>query len=451
MRLSTTARIGLMAVVLALVAGWVPVAFLWHSTHDDAIAVLRRDTLERSRILADAVRRDGRGAFDDAVARADDTGDAPAIVALIDDAGRRIAGIGPAQLSEAPAPGFRIGHIGTTDPWRAREAGVDLTRVPGGWLVTGSVLDDRQASQRGIERALLLSALVALVIGVVGAATLMRYVSRRIDTVAQTADAVAAGDLARRVDLPDDGHDAFDRLGLRVNAMLDRIERLMEELRIVTDSLAHDLRSPVARLRAKAESALTATDEQQRDAALSGLIGDADVLGRMLAVLLEISRFEGTAQRTGFAATEPGAVALALAELYEPVLEDAGIAFTTDIASVVAIDLHRELLSQALANLIDNAVRHAPSGGSVALSVAEDADGVRIAVADRGPGIAPDDREAALRRFGRLDPARSTPGAGLGLTLVAAVARLHGGRLDLGDNAPGLVATLILPRDRGDA
>ncbi|HET9511655.1 MAG TPA: HAMP domain-containing sensor histidine kinase, partial [Sphingomonas sp.] len=217
--------------------------------------------------------------------------------------------------------------------------------------------------------------------------------------------------------------------------------------RIVTDSLAHDLRSPVARLRAKAEAALAAPDEGQRDMALNGLIGEADVLGRMLGVLLDISRFESTARRTGFIAADPAAIAAALADLYEPVLEDAGIAFVTDIAPVATIDLHRELLSQALANLIDNAVRHAPDGGSITLSVAQDDATVRIAVADRGPGIAPQDRDAALRRFGRLDPARSTPGAGLGLTLVAAVARLHGGRLELDDNAPGLVAMLVLPRE----
>lgn len=447
MRLSTTARIGLMAVALALVAGWVPVAFLWHSTHDDAIGVLRRDTLERSRILSAAIARDGRRALDDAVGQARSVRDSSLIVALVDDEGRRQAGNGPARLAEAPVAGFRIAYLGTTDPWRTREAGVGLTRVPGGWLVTGRLLDDWQASQRGIERALLLSALVALVLGVAGAATLMRYVSRRIDAVATTADAVAAGDLARRVTVPADRHDAFDRLGLRVNAMLDRIERLMEELRIVTDSLAHDLRSPVARLRAKAEAALAAPDEGQRDMALNGLIGEADVLGRMLGVLLDISRFESTARRTGFIAADPAAIAAALADLYEPVLEDAGIAFVTDIAPVATIDLHRELLSQALANLIDNAVRHAPDGGSITLSVAQDDATVRIAVADRGPGIAPQDRDAALRRFGRLDPARSTPGAGLGLTLVAAVARLHGGRLELDDNAPGLVAMLVLPRE----
>lgn len=446
MRLSTTARIGLMTVALALVAGWVPVAFLWNSTHDDAIGVLRRDTLERSRILTAAVRRDGRRALDDAAAQARSVQDSSLIVALVDDDGDRLAGIGPERLAEPPVPGFRIAHVGTTEPWNTREAGVDLARVPGGWLVTGRMLDDWQASQRGIERALLLSALVALIMGVAGAAVLMRYVSRRIDAVATTADAVAAGDLARRVALPPDGHDAFDRLGSRVNAMLDRIERLMEELRIVTDSLAHDLRSPVARLRAKAEAALVATDEAQRETALGGLIGEADMLGRMLGVLLEISRFEASTRRTGFTAAEPGAIAAALAELYEPVLEDAGIAFAADIALVAPIDLHRELLPQAIANLIDNAVRHAPDGGSITLSVTEQPEGVRIAVADRGPGIAPEDREAALRRFGRLDPARSKPGAGLGLTLVAAVARLHGGRLELGDNAPGLVATLILPR-----
>ncbi|WP_294300602.1 HAMP domain-containing sensor histidine kinase [uncultured Sphingomonas sp.] len=446
MALSTTARLGLMTVALALVAGWVPVGFLWHSTHNDAIETLRRDTLERSRILSAAIGRDGRRALDDAVAQTHLPGDASLIVAMVDDEGRRLSGVGPLQLSSVPTPGFRIAHIGTNPPWNTREAGVEITRNGTAWLVTGRLLDDWETAQRGIERALALSALVSLVLGVAGAAVLMRSITRRIDGVATTADAVAGGDLARRVALPAAGHDAFDRLGLRVNAMLDRIERLMEELRIVTDSLAHDLRSPVARLRAKAEAALLAPDDAQREAALGGLIGEADVLGRMLAVLLEISRFEATARRTGFTTAEPAEIAAALAELYEPVLEDAGIAFTADIAPVAPVELHRELLSQAIANLIDNAVRHAPDGGSITLSVTDSPDGVHIAVGDRGPGIAPADREAALRRFGRLDPARSKPGAGLGLTLVAAVAKMHGGRLELGDNAPGLRATVILPR-----
>lgn len=437
---------GLLAIALALVAGWIPVALLWQSTHDDAIETLRRDVGERDRELAVAVARRGDTALAQEIAQVRSADDPSLVLALVDAAGRRRAGLGPDRLSFAPTAGFRIARIGTAGDWAAREAGVTLRRWHGGWLVTGRMLDEWEEAQRGIERALLASAIAALVLGVLGGVLLTRYVTRRVDAVALTADAVAAGELHRRVTLPPAGHDAFDRLGLRVNAMLDRIERLMEELRVVTDSLAHDLRSPVARLRARAEAALAARDAGQRDAALNGLIGEADVLGRMLGVLLDISRFEGIARRTGFVAADPAGIAAAVADLYEPVLEDAGIAFATAITPVAPLDLHRELLSQALANLIDNAVRHAPAGGSITLSVVEDGQGVRIAIADRGPGIAPEDRDAALRRFGRLDPARTAPGVGLGLTLVAAVARLHGGHLELGDNAPGLLATLVLPR-----
>ncbi|HWK36410.1 sensor histidine kinase, partial [Sphingomonas sp.] len=278
-----------------------------------------------------------------------------------------------------------------------------------------------------------------------GGLALTRYVTRRIDGVATTADAVAAGDLARRVVVAERHGDAFDRLGARVNAMLDRIERLMGELRIVTDSVAHDLRSPIARLRARAEAALAADDPTQRDAALAGLVTETDIVTRMLAVLLEISRSE-VATRSGFADAAPAELLTALAELYEPLAEEDGAALTLAIdADVPAMPLHRELLSQALANLVDNALRHGGEGAPIVLRLAASGDEVRFQVEDRGPGIPADQQAEARRRFGRLDPARSKPGAGLGLALVEAVARLHGGRLDLANNAPGLIAAIVLP------
>ncbi len=227
--------------------------------------------------------------------------------------------------------------------------------------------------------------------------------------------------------------------------MLDRIERLMGELRVMTDSVAHDLRSPIARLRARAEAALTASDPVQRDAALGGLIAETDIITRMLTVMLEISRSEATG-RSGFVATDPAELMAAVADLYEPLLDEAGTVLIADLSAAAPLSLHRELLSQAIANLIDNAVRHAGDGRAITLRVRDEPGCLRLAVEDRGPGIAVEDRAQALRRFGRLDPARSKPGAGLGLALVEAVARLHGGTLELSDNAPGLIATIMLPR-----
>ncbi|MGK6320995.1 ATP-binding protein [Sphingomonas sp. DT-204] len=451
MRLSTTARMALAAILLALVSGLVPVAFLWHATHDDAIEELRRDTVEQSESLAAVEHRAGEAALRVAIEQARAADDGSLVAAVVDRKGKRLAGAGPDRFDVTLAePGFRIDRLAAVGPWSDREAGFIARRIGAGWLVSGRQLDDWETAQRTIERALFLSMLLSCVLGIAGGLVLTRYVTRRIDAVATTADAVAAGDLARRVAVADGTvaagqGDAFDRLGGRVNAMLDKIERLMGELRIVTDSVAHDLRSPIARLRARAEAALAAEDPAQRDTALAGLVAETEIVTRMLAVLLEISRSEA-ATRTSFAEAAPAELLTALAELYEPLAEEDGVTLRLALdAEPPPLPLHRELLSQALANLVDNALRHAGDGGGIVLRLTAGEGEIRFQVEDRGPGIAAEQQAEARRRFGRLDPARSKPGAGLGLALVEAVARLHGGRLELGDNAPGLIATIVLP------
>jgi signal transduction histidine kinase len=444
MKLSITARLALLAIGLALVSSLALAALIWQQTHDDAIGELRRDTIEQSDTFAAVYRSGGIKALAQAIDRAqadDDT----LVVEVVDGNGHRLLGAGPDRLAVIPATSpFRIEVLGADGDWAAAESGFVIRPAGKNWLVSGRMLDDWERAQRAIEQALFLAVMLAIVLGIIGGLVLTRYVSRRLDRIAGAVDAVAAGDLGRRVETS--GGDAFDRLGIRINGMLDRIDRLMAELRIVTDSVAHDLRSPIARLRARAETALSAEDEAQREAALAGLTAETDLVMRMLGVLLEISRTEA-ASRDAFAATNPAVLIEEIAELYAPVAEEAGLAFEVTVISrpSAPVPLHRELLSQAIANLIDNALRHALSGGSIGLSLSAAEGFLRIAVADRGPGIAEDDRAEALRRFGRLDQARSLPGAGLGLALVEAVARLHGGRLELADNAPGLVATLVLP------
>jgi signal transduction histidine kinase len=242
------------------------------------------------------------------------------------------------------------------------------------------------------------------------------------------------------------GGDSFDRLAARLNAMLGKVERLMAELRVVTDSMAHDLRSPLARLRTKAEQAVVAGDPATRDAMLGGLLAETDLVMRMLTMVIEISRSESVS-RDRFTLVDPAALVEEIADLYGPVAEEAGLSFTVAIDPALRpVRLHRELVSQAITNLIDNALKHGAGGGAVTLRAAADPAGALvIQVEDRGPGIAAADRERALRRFVRLDTARTTPGAGLGMTLIEAVARLHDGRLELADNAPGLIARLVLP------
>ena len=230
--------------------------------------------------------------------------------------------------------------------------------------------------------------------------------------------------------------------------MLSKLERLMVELRVVTDSLAHDLRSPLARLRTKTEQAVLIADPQAREAALGGLLTETDLVMRMLTMVIEISRSESVS-RDRFIEVAPAELVREIADLYEPVAEDAGLVFTVAIDdSAPVMRVHRELLSQAIGNLIDNALKHAGDGGALTLRLERHATAIAIQVEDRGAGIAEADREQALKRFGRLDAARTTPGAGLGMALIEAVARLHDGRFELADNAPGLIARIVLPVTR---
>lgn len=446
MRISITARLALLAVLLSLVTSLALAGLIWQQTHDDAIEVLRRDTAQQTDAFAAVYRSGGIPALAQAIADAQADDDS-LVAVLVDRNGTRRLGAGPDRLAFAPsAEAFRVARLGTAGEWAGKEAGVTIRPLGRDWLVSGRLLDDWERTQRNIERALLLAVLLSLVLGIGAGLVLTRYVTRRLDRIAGAVDAVAAGDLTRRVGTEAGGSDAFDRLSLRIDGMLDRIDRLMAELRIVTDSIAHDLRSPIARLRARAEAAATASHPQQREVALAGLIAETDLVMRMLAVLLEISRSEAVT-RDMLVPLDPAALIEEIADLYAPVVEEAGLRFvvTSPPVPAVQVKLHRELLSQALANLIDNALRHAATGGEIALSLECSPDALRFAVADRGPGIPAADRAQALSRFGRLDQARSLPGAGLGLALVESVARLHGGRLELGDNDPGLVATIVLP------
>jgi signal transduction histidine kinase len=446
MRVSFTARLALLAITLALISSLASVFLIWDGTHNNAIEALRRDTVEQSDQLIAIYRSEGERALRQAIKDSLDPGDDTLIVEIVDAQGRRLIGVGPDPITIQPlvSTPFAIGVTGAAAPWRGREAGFAIRRVGQHFLVTGRLLDDWEQEQRTIERDVGLSILLAIATGIAAGLLVTRYVGRRLNRIADVVEGVAAGHFSARVDIVSDGRDAFDRLAAQLNTMLAKIERLVGELRAVTDSLAHDLRSPIARLRTKAEAVLIATEPRQQEAALGGLLAETDLVMRMLTTLLEISRSEAVG-RDRFVMLDPVELIGAIAELYGPVAEEAGMTFAAEVTPVPPMALHRELISQAIANLIDNALRHAASGGALLLALTADATEVRITVADRGAGIDSADRTEAVRRFGRLDQARSLPGAGLGLSLVDAVARLHGGRLDLADNEPGLKASIVLP------
>lgn len=447
-RLSVTARITLLSIALALVSNLVLVGFIWRQTHDEAIAAVRRDTIEQADALVAVYRGGGLPAVANAIAGARAPRDRTLLLAILDARGQRVVGNAPDALPGVPVPtGFRIAHLGRQGRWRS-DSGYTLRRIDDHWLLVGRDLDVVEAEQRAIERALGLAVLLSLLLGIGAGLVVARYVGRRLDVIAGVVEAAGEGDLSRRVKTARGGGDAFDRLAARLNLMLAKVEALMAELRVVTDSLAHDLRSPLARLRTKVESAVTIADPVQREAALGGLLAETDLVMRMLTMVIEISRSEAVS-RDRFTRVSLPELIEAIAELYEPVVEEAGLAFHVAIeAGIPDMAVHRELLSQAITNLIDNALRHGASGGAVTLRLSRVADGVAIGVEDRGPGIAEADRAQALKRFGRLDAARTTPGAGLGMALIEAVARLHHGRFDLLDNAPGLAARIVLPDQR---
>ncbi|WP_242098270.1 MULTISPECIES: HAMP domain-containing sensor histidine kinase [unclassified Sphingomonas] len=442
--LSVTARIALLGFALALLSNLVVMGFVWRQTHDVAIDTVRRETTEQSDAMRAVFAAGGLAAVTNAIKKARAPGDHTLLLAVIDRDGRRVAGFAPDVISVPWVPtAFRVADIDGTP--RTTDVGYTLYPIGERWLLTGRSLDLVAAEQQAIERALALAVLLSLAFGVIAGLVMARYVAGRLDRIAAVVEAVREGDLSRRVATVGGRGDAFDRLSVRLNAMLGKLEGVMAELRVVTDSLAHDLRSPLARLRTKTEQAVLISDPALREAALGGLLVETDLVMRMLTMVIEISRSE-SASRNRFTMVAPADLVEEIAELYEPVAEEAGFDFVTAIDDRPApLPLHRELLSQAITNLVDNALKHASAGGQVTLRIVRIARGIAIQVEDRGPGIAAADRARALKRFVRLDSARSTPGAGLGMALIEAVARLHGGGFELADNRPGLVARIVLP------
>jgi signal transduction histidine kinase len=446
MRLSVTARIALLSVALAILSNVAVLGVVRQQTRTDALSELRRETVADLDSLSSAWRSGGEKAVRDTITDAADPTDDDAALALFDARGVRLAGTGPDRLAiPMSATRFTTGLLAADGDWSEDEAGYALRATGSHWVLAARRLTIIEDQQRGLERALLVGVIVALALGALGGLIVSRYVARRLDRIAGVIDAVGQGDLSRRVERTSGG-DAFDRLGGRLNATLDRIERLMTELRVVTDGLAHDLRSPLARLRSRTEQAVLLPDGAARDAALGGLLVETDQVMRMLTMLIEISKAEQVA-RNRFVPVDLGDLLAEIADLYGPLLDDADVSFVLDIRpGVPPIAVHRELLSQAVTNLIDNALKYG-EGAAIAVTLRTDGAMLEMAVADAGPGIAKGDHADALRRFGRLDAARTSPGAGLGMALVEAVARLHGGELVLADNAPGLIARIMLPRE----
>ncbi len=458
---TTTFRLSLTYLALFSVAAIVAIAYIYWNTTVLLSRQLNQTIDAELKGLAEQYRAGGLDQLVRIVAERSRTpGNSLYLVA--DKDGKQLAGnlsavspqlwdsLGPVEFFYSrPAPGGV----------ERRLAFANVFRLPGGSrLIVGRDIEDRRELSRLIRSTMLWGLGVMALVGIGGGYWVSRRLLARIDNLSATTRTIMAGDLSGRLPVSGSG-DELDRLSQSLNSMLSRIEQLMAGLREVSDNIAHDLKTPLNRLRNRVEEALREPyDENVYRETLERTIEEADGLIKTFNALLSIARLEAGAAGDNRDRLDLSALVSDVAELYEPVAEERGITLKAQAEGPIAVRGDRQLLGQAITNLIDNALKYgapqAQGGNGWAPEVdirAEVHDGTaEIIVADRGPGVPESERERVLGRFVRLEESRSEPGSGLGLSLVAAVARLHGGALRLEDNEPGLRVVLSLPLE-GDA
>jgi signal transduction histidine kinase len=341
-----------------------------------------------------------------------------------------------------------------------RHAVARIYRLARGYrLIVGRDVEDQRQFTQIIRNAVLSGLAFMVVVGLWGAWLVSRNLLKRIDNVTQTSRIIMAGDLSGRMPVDGSG-DELDRLAISLNAMLERMEQLMTGLREVSDNIAHDLKTPLNRMRNRVETALRDEGGMNCREVLQEIIDESDELIRTFNALLSIAKLEAGGNTANFAENNLQEIVRDVSELYEPLAEEKEMQLVTITGQPVMIEVDRQLLGQAIANLIDNAIKYGGSQAKegegrgeivVEAGIFEQDDkenhgpAIFITVADHGRGIPADEVEHAKKRFGRLEKSRSKPGTGLGLSLVAAVAKLHGGQLRLEDNHPGLSCKILIP------
>ena len=297
-------------------------------------------------------------------------------------------------------------------------------------------------SAKLVSGALTRSLIATIVLGIIGGAIVASRLVRRIDDMNQSLNRIMSGDLSERIEVHD-SHGDFRRMAENLNKMLDKIEQLMLGMRQVSDNIAHDLRTPLTRLRNKLSDLQQSSNEPDR---VQDLIDEADGLLATFSALLRIAQVESGNPRSGFTQVDVRTILLDVIELYEPLALEKNQTVETDLARMPALSGDRNLLFQAIANLVDNAIKYTPEQGKVMVRLWTQQEQVVIEVADSGPGVSPAERDKVLQRFYRVEASRSEqPGNGLGLSLVNAVVKLHGGSVQLTDNFPGLRVSLRMP------
>lgn len=301
-------------------------------------------------------------------------------------------------------------------------------------------------SAKLVSGALTRSMIVTIILGTIGGAIVAGRMVTRIDHMNQSVRSIMSGDLSERIDVSDSSGD-FRRLAENLNQMLNKIEQLMLGMRQVSDNVAHDLRTPLTRLRNKLSELYSDTGETEQ---MQSLIDEADGLLATFSALLRIAQVESGNPRSGFAEVDLKVILLDVIELYEPLASEKSQSMDVDLATVPCFHGDRNLLFQAVANLVDNAIKYTPEQGAVSVRLWEQQSLLVVDVADSGPGVLPAEREKVLQRFYRVEASRSEhPGNGLGLSLVNAVVKLHGGSLQLAENFPGLRVSLRIPLRAG--
>jgi signal transduction histidine kinase len=366
---------------------------------------------------------------------------------VADPAGKRLAGDLPVISDRLGWVAYDSGEAaGEKQSGESERVLVLIKQLDGGFrLGVGEDLEQVGEMEDTFLGILVPALGIVLVLGIGGGLLLSAAFLRRVDMITRTADAIIDGDLSRRIERTGSGDD-FDHLSATLNVMLDRIVGLMENLRQVSNDIAHDLRTPLSRLRQDLEEAqkreLTAPELKR---VIEGAVAEADVLLETFSALLRIAQIEAGIRRSAFRAVDLSDVLSTVAEAYVPAVEESGRSLRTDIADGVQVDGDRGLLSQLFVNLVENALRHTPAGTTITLRLSRQPAGALAEVADTGTGIPADERAKVFRRFYRLERSRTTPGSGLGLSTVAAIVELHHAAIELLDNAPGLRVVIRFP------
>jgi signal transduction histidine kinase len=457
---TTPFRLTLLFLALFASAASAFLAYIYIATAGEATRRTDQEIQREMRSLVDVYDRAGLDAVNQSlIERA--ASEKPFLYLLQTKDGRRISG----SIEESPVEGFTGKPAKATFQVTDADAQGRLVKHParglqeqldgGEILFVGADVGEDEAYVAKIVGALRAAGALVVVLGLAGGVLVSRNVSRTMLDLVNVVERVRNGETGVRARVRG-ARDEFDELAQGVNDMLDRLERSMAGHKHAGDAIAHDLRSPLTRLRARLEAAYIDVEAGKGNAeeALAQALEDTDGVLKTFGAVLSIARLQAAGEAPNPVLFDPAELAADISELYEPFCEEKDLEYAAEIASDLVIRGNREFLAQALANILDNAVKYTPAGGAIMLRVRRRSSGeVEFSVTDTGPGVPEEDRERVIQRFVRLENSRSEPGAGLGLSLVAAVAEAHGGRLELsegpgkvGEMGPGLRVAFILPR-----